>query len=268
MTMNLRCNAFVLLAFVSMLACTFACGGVVVEEVPARQPVAHPAPTRRVVVVSATPLTPSRRQYTQVPAVVAAPSRPATPAANQAADAQLDPAIVGDCREPKATTSCDSLRTWYLSTAPRPRDLGDTDSTRTYQQVQLEKKRQDAKQILDAAAPALRALAEADLWTHVDLPRCSAAVDSGDCVSTNEYVRRFPDGPHFAEAQTVLDAAQKRFAAKALQEQQKADAEQRAAGRRQQQANCKAACSTTTCVMYTTEDKKAQCVAQCVEGCH
>ncbi len=186
-------------------------------------------------------------------------------AQRQAADADWE-RVVGECREPKSLTSCDSLRAWVDKNSPRRRN--GVDSTVSYQDAQLQKKRDDARKILDSAALALKGFAEADSWAHVDLGRCAAATTRDDCTSASQYLARFPGGAHVDEAKKALEAADKKLTAQEEQAQRQADAQQAAAAHQQQQANCKAACSTTTCVMFTTDDKKSKCVAQCVQGCN
>jgi hypothetical protein len=174
--------------------------------------------------------------------------------------------IVGECRQPKALTSCDALKAWLAKNGP-PRRTG-TDRP-VHQTAQQQKKKQDeARQVLDAAAPAMKEFAEANLFAKLDLPGCAAGTSISGCMDVTQYLRAFPDGKHAEEARKALDEGRKKMSAKQDEEQRRADAEEKAGARRQQQASCKAACSSTTCVMFTTDDKRTKCIDQCLQGCN
>jgi len=249
---------------------TAACHAVVVEEPP--PPPRRPHVAQVVIIQPASTPQPGRG-VSSSPRAGPQPNVGPSRGANQGVDPQLE-RLVGDCRAPSAVTSCDSLRTWYLATAPRPRE--GTDSPNPYQQAQLEKRRQTAKEILDAAAPALRVFAEAQLWSNVDLPRCSSATTRDDCLSVATYLARYPDGKHVQEAHAVYDAADRRLAAK---ERQAAAASHRSSPTHPSAArdsttapnldHLRAECLNRCAAQGDTADDAAMvqgCVNQCGEG--
>jgi hypothetical protein len=178
-----------------------------------------------------------------------------------AAKEQWD-AVVGDCRAPVNAHSCDSLLAWYQSTGPR-RQPGSTD---TYLPPP-DPKRDEAKKILDAAAPAIRDFADADAWSQVDVGRCTNAATSDDCSSISAYLSRFPNGQHATDAQAAFNRGEAKLAAEERLAQQRAASQQRAAAAAQSVLSCKSDCAQNKCVAYTTDDKKQQCIASCQAGC-
>jgi hypothetical protein len=248
-----RAGYAALIVLLSVL--TFAeCSCVVVEESPSTRAPRYVA-TRRIVVVPA-------NQGTQGRSIASSDQHAVLPvrAAGQVVDPQLE-RLIGDCRAPKASNSCDSLKNWYLATAPRPRE--GTDSVNAYVQAQFEKKRQEAKQILDAAAPVLRGFADADLWMHVDLQSCAAASTRDACASVFQYISRFPDGRHVDDAKAVFVVADKRLTAKEQQQRAQAAAAQRMPAARSQQA-------PATSGSDDSNDRRRQAagLANCLSACN
>jgi hypothetical protein len=194
----------------------------------------------------------------------AAARQATTAAAASEAEAQSKwNAIVGECRAPKSAASCDTLRAWDMVPPPALSIY----STATPQTVQLMDRRREAESILSASAPAIKTLGEADLWAHANLNQCAATVIREDCANVSAYINQFPDGTHFAQATQVYAEADKRISAAEERERRRAEAQQRAVERQQQRQACKAGCGTSTCAAFTTEDRRAQCVTQCEQGC-
>jgi hypothetical protein len=172
--------------------------------------------------------------------------------------------IVGECRAPKTLRSCDSLKAWVARMTPRRSGI---DTTYEYQDKSELKRKDDAREILDAAAPVLKDIADAEQWARVDVARCTTAASDDACTPVLEYRQRFPTGKHIEEANAAAVEGLRKLETRAALERRRREAEERSAAQRQQQAGCKRACPGK-CVAFTVDDKKAQCLAQCEQECN
>jgi hypothetical protein len=186
-------------------------------------------------------------------------------AAEEAARAEEDASfdrILASCREPKAAKSCDELKGWYQRSDPkraavRPEKKSGKDMQRDAD------RRAEAGKVLEASKATIHDLADEETWSQLTVGTCK----TGDCMAVSSYVTRFPTGKHVDEARKALAEGERVRMESAERERKQEEAEGRAQAARAQQASCKSKCSTDTCIAYTSEDKKAACVAQCIAEC-
>jgi hypothetical protein len=171
---------------------------------------------------------------------------------------------IGDCGTPKDSHSCDSLKAW---TASESRGAGYGGDMAPADRRKLAQRREQAAQLLAAAAPALQSFTDDETWAKVDLAACQNAALPADCSSVQNYVHRFPNGAHVPDATAAIDQGNNKLAAINDANDRKAASQQHAAAGRAQQDQCKAKCSSDTCIAYTDASAKAQCVSQCTAGC-
>ena len=51
----------------------------------------------------------------------------------------------------------------------------------------------EARQILNAAAPALKDFVDDDAWAQADVPHCTPANPDAECMGVTSYLQRFPE---------------------------------------------------------------------------
>lgn len=170
--------------------------------------------------------------------------------------------ILSDCREPKNATSCDELKALYLRSEPQ---RGPGRAQRTGKDMQRDAERHlEAGEVLEASKSAIRDFADDETWAQANHGRCALG---DDCMAVHRYLSQFPSGKHAEAARKAVSDGARVRAERDEREQRQAEAEERAQTARARQASCKSRCASETCIAYTAVDKKAACVAQCVEAC-
>jgi hypothetical protein len=131
---------------------------------------------------------------------------------------------------------------------------------------------QQAQQTLDAARPAITALADTAAWADANPAACKAPRKLTDCDGITAYMRDFPNGAHASEARATRDVSARAIDMLGKQEQARLDAETRRAVAKQMKdctddcTNREGYCRQGGAMTYSIKDFQ-ECSAMCIRRC-